>query len=310
MRARLFTRGALLMLAAAAILIAGAVLALAAGGGHSRTPTRTRTRAERVSPARTGSITCRSPSLGGQFPTLVYLPAGYDSSRRRYPVVYFLHGLPANPQSYTQNAFVAHALVSAHEQAIVVAPQGARESDSDREYLNWSASENWPKAISHDLTMCIDRRFRTIASRRGRALVGLSAGGYGAFNVGLRTLQTFAAVESWSGYFVGTDPSGYHVLQLGSPAAQRAATVPSGRGLADEVAHWPSLIAFYVGSSDDRFVDANQAFDTSLRQSHIAHVFHVYPGGHSSALWHAQAPAWLALALAYLATGRTVSLTG
>ena len=123
---------------------------------------------------------------------------------------------------------MAHALVCAHEQAIVFAPQGARENDSDREYLDWSASENWPTAISHDLTMCIDRRFRTIAARRCRALVGLSAGGYGAFNVGLRTLQTFGAVESWSGYFVGTDPSGYHVLKLGSPAAQRVATVPSG----------------------------------------------------------------------------------
>ena len=231
-----------------------------------------------------------SISLGGQLPTLVYLPAAYDSSRRRYPVVYFLHGLPANPQSYTQTAFVAHALVPTHEQAIVVAPQGARDSDSDREYLDWSASEDWPRAISHDLTTCIDHRFRTIATRKGRALIGLSAGGYGAFNVGLRTLQTFGAVESWSGYFIGTDPSGNHVLKLSSPAAQQAATVPDGPPLANEVARWPSLIAFYVGSSDDRFAHANQALDASLRRSGIGHVFHLYPGGDSGALWQAQAP--------------------
>jgi enterochelin esterase-like enzyme len=299
--ARQFVLVALLILAGAAGLTAGAMIAFAAGGGRSRTSTRR----EPASPARIVSITCPSPSLGGQFPTLVYLPAAYDSSGRRYPVVYFLHGLPANPQSYTQNAFVAHALVSADEQAIVVAPQGARESDSDREYLDWSASEDWPKAISHDLTTCIDHQFRTIATRKGRALIGLSAGGYGAFNVGLRTLQTFGAVESWSGYFVGTDPSGYHVLKLPSPAAQQAATVPDGRPLAKEVARWPSLIAFYVGSSDDRFADANQAFDASLRKARIAHVFRVYPGGHSAALWQAQAPSWLALALTYLATGQT-----
>jgi len=244
--------------------------------------------------------------LGGQFPTLVYLPASYGSGERRYPVVYFLHGLPANPQSYTQNAFVAHALVSAHAEAIVVTPQGARENDSDREYLDWSSTENWPRAISHDLTTCIDHRFRTIASREGRALIGLSAGGYGAFNVGLRSLQTFGAVESWSGYFVGTDPSGYHVLELGPPAAQRAAAVPDGASLVREVARWPSLIAFYVGSSDERFADANQAFDALLRRYRIAHVFRVYPGGHSGALWQAQAPSWLGLALTYLATGQTI----
>jgi enterochelin esterase-like enzyme len=301
-KARRFVRGGLLIVAAAALLTAGALIVLAT---HSRA-SRAGTFPARASLARTVSIACRSPALGGQFPTLVYLPASYGSSGRRYPVVYFLHGLPASPQSYTQNAFVAHALVSGHEQAIVVTPQGARENDSDREYLDWSSTENWPKAISRDLTTCIDHRFRTIASRKGRALIGLSAGGYGAFNVGLRSLQTFGAVESWSGYFVGTDPSGYHVLKLGSPAAQRAATVPDGPPLASEMARWPSLIAFYVGSSDDRFADANQVFDASLRDYGIPHVFHVYPGGHSAALWQAQAPTWLALALSYLATGETV----
>ncbi len=301
-RARQFARGALLIVAAAALLAAGALIVLAAHGRASRAATRR----VGVSLARTVSITCRSPSLGGQFPTLVYLPASYRSGSRRYPVVYFLHGLPANPQSYTQNAFIAHALVSARAEAIVVTPQGARENDADREYLNWSSTENWPQAISRDLTACIDHRFRTVASREGRSLIGLSAGGYGAFNVGLRSLQTFGAVESWSGYFVGTDPSGYHVLKLGSPAAQRAATVPDGPALVKEVARWPSLIAFYVGSSDDRFADANQAFDASLRRYGIAHVFRVYPGGHSGALWQAQAPSWLALAMTYLATGRTV----
>ncbi len=302
MRARRLARGALLIVAAAALLTAGALVVLAAHGRASRGATRR----VAVPLARTVSITCRSPSLGGQLPTLVYLPAAYRSSSRRYPVVYFLHGLPANPQSYTQNAFVAHALVSAHAEAIVVTPQGARENDADREYLNWSSTENWPQAISRDLTTCIDHRFRTVASREGRSLIGLSAGGYGAFNVGLRSLQTFGAVESWSGYFVGTDPSGYHVLKLGPPAAQRAATVPDGPALAKEVARWPSLIAFYVGSSDDRFADANQAFDASLRRYGIAHVFRVYPGAHSGALWQAQAPSWLALALTYLATGQTV----
>ncbi len=306
MRVRRFVRRGLLIVAAAALLIAGALVALAA---HDRA-SRAGTRRGRASVARTVSITCRSPSLRGQFPTLVYLPASYGSSGRRYPVVYFLHGLPANPQSYTQNAFVAHALVSAHKQAIVVTPQGARENDSDREYLNWSSTENWPRAISHDLTTCIDHRFRTIASRKGRALIGLSAGGYGAFNVGLRSLQTFGAVESWSGYFVGTDPSGYHVLELGTPAAQRAATVLDGPPLAREVARWPSLIAFYVGGSDDRFADANQVFDASLHSYGIAHVFRLYPGGHSEALWQAQAPSWLLLALTYLATGQTVLRRG
>src|ERR1700759_4151096 len=56
-------------------------------------------RSAAASPARTLSIVCAAPSLGGTMPALGYLPSGY-SSRRRYPVIYFLHGLPAGPASY------------------------------------------------------------------------------------------------------------------------------------------------------------------------------------------------------------------
>src|ERR1700759_3151285 len=140
-----------------------------------RNKPRPRAVAARPSPARTLTAVCRSPSLGGTIPALVYLPSGY-SSGRRYPVVYFLHGLPAGPSAFQQNAFVAAALASAGEKAIVVAPQGARDANSDREYLDWDATEDWPRAISQDLTTCIDARFHTIRGRNGRVLVGLSAG--------------------------------------------------------------------------------------------------------------------------------------
>jgi enterochelin esterase-like enzyme len=271
--------------------------AAAASAGRSGAPA--------ASAGRSVSIACRSPHLGGTLPAQVYLPAGYSTAGKRYPVVYFLHGLPASPSSYTENAFVASALASANERAIVVAPQGARDTNSDREYLDWSPQENWPAAIAHDLTTCVDARYHTIANRYGRALMGLSAGGYGAFNIGLRTLPEFAAVESWSGYFVATDPSGDHILDLGSAPANAAATVPRGTGLRAELNTWPTLIAFYVGRQDARFLTMNEQFDATLRQNGIAHTFDIYSGGHSGALWRAQAPTWLGWALSYLASVET-----
>ncbi len=266
-----------------------------------------RSRAARVAgaPPRTLSVTCRSPSLNGTLPAEVYLPAGYSAHGARDPVIYFLHGLPAGPQSYTQNAFLAATLTAAHQRAIVVTPQGARAADSDLEYLDWDPQENWPAAISHDLTACVDARFHTIANRYGRALMGLSAGGYGAFNVGLRNLAEFSVVESWSGYFAATDPSGYHVLSFGSPQAQRAATVPTGAALRQQLATWPTMIAFYVGNQDGRFLGMNRQYDASLRQSGIGHAFAVYPGGHTYALWQAHAQQWLTMGLTFLAAGRS-----
>jgi enterochelin esterase-like enzyme len=289
-------------------LASSAAVVLASKGssqGRGRAPAAAAAAGRRApaTAARALSIACPSPSLGGLLPAQVYLPAGYSPTGRRYPVVYFLHGLPAGPSSYTANAFVASALAAARDPAIVVAPQGARDSNSDREYLDWSAHENWPAAIAADLPACIDARFHTIANRYGRALMGLSAGGYGAFNIGLRNLQQFGALESWSGYFVATDPSGDHVLNLGSAPANEAATVPRGPTLRRQLQTWPTLIAFYVGRQDTRFLTMNEQFDAALRQSGIAHTFQTYPGGHSATLWHAQAPTWLGWALGYLADG-------
>jgi enterochelin esterase-like enzyme len=254
--------------------------------------------------ARAAALSCGAPALGGTLPAMVYLPAGYSSRAKPYPVIYFLHGLPAGPETYKTNGFVANALVAARQRAIVVAPQGARSVNSDREYLDWSPTENWPLAIAYDLTHCIDARYNTIRNRYGRALIGLSAGGYGAFNIGLRNLATFGAVESWSGYFAATDPTGYHILNLGSAKANANARVPTGSGLAAATATWPALIDFYVGSQDSRFLAMNQAFNAALTQSRVAHLFRVYAGGHSETLWRSEAPDWLTMALAYLAAGR------
>src|ERR1700759_424019 len=269
-----------------------------------RNKPRPRAVAARPSPARTLTAVCRSPSLGGTIPAQVYLPSGYASGRR-YPVIYFLHGLPAGPSSYQQNAFVASALLSAGRKAIVVAPQGARDADSDREYLDWDATEDWPQAIAHDLPGCIDTPFHTVAGRDGRALVGLSAGGDGAMNIGLRNLGQFGAVQSWSGYFVAPNPAGTQVLELGSAQANAAARVPRGGALKSSLRSLPTQIAFYVGLQDSRFLAMNRQYDASLRRTGIGHIFHTYEGGHSFALWRTQAPTWLTWALRYLAAQRS-----
>ena len=87
-------------------------------------------------------------------------------------------------------------------------PQGARGGDTDPEYLDQGPGRKWATAIAAELPRVIDARYRTIASRQGRALIGLSAGGYGAMHLALDHLATFSVVESWSGYFHPTDPTG------------------------------------------------------------------------------------------------------
>lgn len=236
-----------------------------------------------------------SRALKAQVHARVVLPAGYAHGARRYPVIYFLHGLPAGAEAYRKSGWLQDALAQAGP-AILVEPQGARAGDTDPEYLNWGAGRNWETFVSEELVRWVDTHFRTIRSRSARAIVGLSAGGYGATVLGLHHLGRFSVIESWSGYFHPTDPTGTVPLARG-PKTNAHTLIASLR--ADERAR-PTFFAFYVGSGDDRFRDENEVFDRQLTAAGVPHVFEVYRGGHSTALWERQAPKWLHMALDHL----------
>lgn len=243
-----------------------------------------------------------SLALGGTLDYEVYLPADYATSGKRYPVVYFLHGLPSTSTAYQSVGFVETALDQVGRPAILVVPQGARNDDPDPEYLDRGQGKGWDTAIADELPRVVDGRFRTIRSRSGRALVGVSAGGYGAMHLALEHLEEFAVVESWSGYFHPTDPTGTKPLDLGSNAKNSRADVHQQVSNAgSRLKQLPTFIAFYVGRDDWRFSAENEQLNQELSRAGIPHVFRLYPGGHDQHLWQRYAPAWLELALAHLA---------
>jgi enterochelin esterase-like enzyme len=246
----------------------------------------------------------RSRALEGPLRFVVHLPPSYSLGVRRYPVVYFLHGLPANPSAYLQLDWVAQALVQSGREAILVVPQGTRVTDGDPEYHDWGPGEDWETAIAAELPAGIDSRYRTLAKRNGRAIVGYSAGGYGASIIGLHHPRTFAAIQSWSGYFHPTDPSGRKTRSVGSAGADADADVEAlVPRLPAQFSRYPTSFAFYLGSSDPTFLPANTSLQRALTAAGVEHLFRLYPGGHTSALWQEHAPAWLAFAVDSL-TGR------
>ena len=243
----------------------------------------------------------RSVALDGKLRLAVYLPPGYGTSRLRYPVVYFLHGLPAESTAYRGIDFLRRALDRSGRPALIVAPQGARTGDTDPEYLDWGPGRRWETAISREVPAYVDAHFRTLRDRRARAIVGLSAGGYGAVLVALHHLDRFSVVESWSGYFHPTNPQGTQPLDLGSASLNaRASAHTLVASLRRAFARRPTFFAFYVGRGDDRFRDENEQLDRELDRARVPHVFHVYPGGHQQTVWTAHARAWLELALDHL----------
>jgi S-formylglutathione hydrolase FrmB len=269
-------------------LLAVVVLALAAAAGAA-VLRQSRDLDEKIS----------SVALNGPVHARVVLPPGYATSGKRYPVVYFLHGLPANGTAYEGNDWLIDSIQLAGS-AILVMPQGARASDTDPEYLNWGAGRKWETYIAEELPRYIDAHFRTIRARDGRAIIGLSAGGYGATILGLHHLGRFAAIESWSGYFQPTDPTGSYVLrrEATASAVNLLTTVKA------QERRLPTFLGLYVGNGDPMFRDDNVRFNTQLNAAHIPHVFAIYPGGHRTTLWQAHATTWLRMALRHLSPPR------
>jgi enterochelin esterase-like enzyme len=239
----------------------------------------------------------RSTALGGTVHYAVYLPPDYVLTPERYPVVYFLHGLPAGSDAYKAIGSVAQALEQDGDRAIVIGVQGARDGDTDPEYLDHGPGRNWETAVTKELVSVVDARYRTIASRAGRAIVGISAGGYGAMLIALHHPGLYSAVESWSGYFHATTPDGTASLELGSAAADARADAREQLAAMRALVRAHTYVAFYVGTQDTLFRAENVQFHATLQKAGIKHVFALYSGGHNWTLWNAHAAAWLHAAL-------------
>ena len=134
-------------------------------------------------------VTVPSGSLGsGQIATIL-LPASYAQSSRRYPVLYLLHG---GGQDHTAFATRSWFRALASREMIVVTP-----GVGDSWYVNSAAD---PKAkyedfVVKDLVEFVDSRYRTVASREGRAVAGVSMGAWGAMLLGLKHPESFGAIN-------------------------------------------------------------------------------------------------------------------
>ena len=133
-------------------------------------------------------------------PGYVYLPPAFDPAKR-YPVVYLLHGMPGSPSEYpdgTQLGTFADAAIAAGvlRPFIGVMPAAGTSPHYDGEWAG-----RWENALVDEVLPWVDATLPTIAAPGGRVIAGLSAGGYGAVDIGLRHPSLFAAIESWSGYF-------------------------------------------------------------------------------------------------------------
>jgi enterochelin esterase-like enzyme len=248
-----------------------------------------------------------STALGGRRQEVyVYLPSGYTQHpHRRYPVLYLLHGFPGRPLAFletVQMGIVDDSLTALGraQPLILVMPFGSTGTFTDKEWVDGVGRGNgWATFVARDVVRAVDARYRTIAKRRGRAIAGLSEGGYGAIDIALRHPREFSVVESWSGY---ERPDKIHSifgahLRLLPPNDPRL-LLPQ---VASTLRRLGTSFWFYSGSSDP-LRRQNAAFSRELGRLGLAHHYFLVYGGHNWAIWRSQARAAYVYAAGRLAS--------
>jgi enterochelin esterase-like enzyme len=202
-----------------------------------------------------------SRALGAQGSFLVYLPPGYASTTRHYPVLYLLHG-----QNGHANAFLQIGLQDSLDRLIAhraIPPMIAVMIQDASGNNNWqNIGRRHSESYVLEIQRLVDRMLPTIATRAGRAIAGSSKGGYGAMRVALGSPHRFAVVESWLGFFDGLGGR----LRGDVPVLSRL-----------------GLRAFVYGAESDSAANPAEdpAFAARLRAAGASAESAVYPGGHS-----------------------------
>ena len=160
---------------------------------------------DKTEPAGTEYQTFQSNTIKGEVSYLIYPPPDYQKSPgKRYPVVYWLHGLGGNQRGGA--VFVAQLDTAIKAQKapamIAVLVNGLRDS---RYCDSFDGARPVETVIVKELIPHVDRTYRTIARREGRAIEGYSMGGFGAARLSFKYPELFGAVSIMAGALLDTE---------------------------------------------------------------------------------------------------------
>lgn len=246
--------------------------------------------------ARVDTVRLQSKLVNATLPYNVILPSDYDTARAtRYPVLYLLHGLTGHYSDWATKTNIAD--YAAEYRIIVVMPEGNDGWYTDSVTV---ATDKYESYILKELLPDVEGRYRTIEARYGRAIAGLSMGGYGAIKFGLKSPQTFAFAASMSGAFGVTRFSEKDIPQNWQDSLKLFGPVGSdarhGNDLFEIINKLPAgrvqfLPFFYFdcGTEDSPLIfPYNRELSALMFEKKIPHEYRELPGDHSWGYWDSQ----------------------
>lgn len=248
-------------------------------------------------------LTLKSEILGVEKSYSIYLPDGYEKSNERYPVLYLLHGAYGTDNAWVREKsgnmqVITDAEIAAGraKKMIVVMPDargtGEKNAGKNMGYFN---VEGWPYQdfFFKEFIPYIDQKYRTIASKEGRAIAGLSMGGGGAFVYAQRHPEIFGAAYSTSGLldhrYRPTIPSNYNIGWLWS-VAQTSPVEYLRNATNEQIEKLRSVRWMLDCGDDDRIISTNLEFFIEMRREKVPVEFRVRNGKHNWAFWRESLP--------------------
>jgi S-formylglutathione hydrolase FrmB len=247
--------------------------------------------------------TYQSALMNRELRYALYLPPSYESSgTRRYPVLYFLHGLNENEMRWSTRGeadLLLDKLIAAKSigEFIVAIPMSSTTSF----YTNARAGNAaWEDAVVKEFIPMIESATRVNATRMTRGISGISMGGYGALKIAMKHPEMFGSVSAHSPALVpdfnSTTVSGRRLDQFKSLFDSIYGIGFAGGGtldltywnannpleLAKDTAKFQNMkIYFDTGTEDEYgFYVGHQVLDDLLTKAKYAHTASLYPGPH------------------------------
>jgi S-formylglutathione hydrolase FrmB len=236
-----------------------------------------------VKAAKVDTVVTHSDVMKKNIKAVIITPDNYNSGTQ-YPVVYLLHGAGGDYSDWVKKGSNVAANADLFN-IIIVCPDGGVTS------WYWDSpvdpTYQYETYVTKELIPYVDKNYKTIKTRNGRAITGLSMGGHGGLYLGIRHQDLFGAAGSMSG---GVDirpfPNNWDMAKRLGTLAQNPDNWDKYTVINQLHLLTPNSLAIIFDCGvDDFFYKVNTELHDKLVERNIPHDFIVRPGAHTWPYW-------------------------
>ena len=251
-------------------------------------------------------LSMTSEILQGQRKYAIYLPPHYETSQRRYPVLYLLHGGGDDQTGWVQFGEVQHiadrAILDGQATPMIIVMPDAQTGR--RGFFNDMSGEwRYEDFFFEEFIPFVERTYRIKAEKRYRAVSGLSMGGGGSFMYALHHPEMFSSAAPLSASTGPLSLEGFKKrirtnahLKVSDAEIEAYFNRHSALALVNTMPdEQKKAVRWYIDCGDDDFLfEGNSLIHIAMRKQGIPHEFRIRDGGHTWTYWRDSLPAVLA----------------